>query len=72
MNIYERVGRLEEALTNEIQQHMSTIALLRRIKEGDVDVVNVVMDERGWRLAIAKEPDLELRNAGNGSSNDGG
>lgn len=68
--LHERIGAITEQLGIESQQHLSTIALLRRIKEGEVDIVNVVINENGWRLAVAKEPGLELRTATDGDGND--
>ena len=61
--LHERIGAITEQLGIESQQHLSTLALLRRIKGGEVDIVTVVINDNGWRLAVAKEPDLELRTA---------
>ena len=57
--IHEMYGRLAQALENETEAHLRTIALLRELKEGVLDLDDVEVHGRGWSVPKRQKPDLK-------------
>ena len=50
MNIYELHGRQAEQLRQTTDAFMETLALLRRLRDGDVLPSQLVVNDNGWTL----------------------
>jgi len=63
LRLGETMGKLldnaEEALRGEVAAHGQTLALLREIREGRIDINTVQINETGWEVIphLGKEPD---------------
>ena len=66
MDIYERYGRKTEQLEQAIEAHLRTLGLLRAIKNGEVDINRVVIEESGWHLETPPTSNKELEGLAKG------
>lgn len=49
MNIYEQYGRLQEAYALECKKHVTTVAVLRALKTGELSLDMVIVnDDNTW------------------------
>lgn len=64
MDLYERLGRLQEKYDNEVEQHINTIAVLRALKQGELTLDQVYVDPaaNAWSITprlsiVVEDPD---------------
>lgn len=52
MNIYEQHGRLVEQYEMECEAHRRTVDVLRRLKQGEIDIASLtVTDDNQWAIS---------------------